>query len=100
MEKYLHAFMYKKWLPAEFHLPKPGARPLCAKLPWNYIRCRSRGSSLERFCKLEIGSRYFFNMQFCNCPSLKLSLYKHLIILYNYSLYLHIYAYMISGGAL
>ncbi len=54
--------MYKKWLPAEFHIPKPRARPLCATLPCNYIRCRFRGSSVEHFCNLKFGSRCFFNI--------------------------------------
>ena len=55
----MHSYR-KKIAPADFHLPKPAVHRLRAKLPWNYIRCRSRGSSLERFCKLEFGSAIFF----------------------------------------
>ena len=42
----------EKIAPAELQIPKPAARRLRATLPWNYIRCRSRGSSVERFCNL------------------------------------------------
>ena len=52
----------KKWLPAKFQIPKPAVHRLRATLPWNYIRCRSRGSSVERFCNLKFGFPPFFSM--------------------------------------
>ena len=54
-----NAFNYKKSLPAEFHIEKPGVHPLRAKLPCNYLLCRLRGSSLERFFNLQFGLRDF-----------------------------------------
>ena len=54
----------KKTASAELQIPKPAVHRLRATLPWNYIRCRSRGSSVERFCNLQFGSRCFFYMKF------------------------------------
>ena len=35
---------------AELRLAKPAASRLNATVPWNYIRCRFRGSIVEFFC--------------------------------------------------
>ena len=39
----------KKWLPGEYGFQNRGLAHYALKYPRNYIRCRSRGSTSERF---------------------------------------------------
>ena len=53
----------KKWLPAEFHLEKPGVHPLCAEVPCNYIHGRLAAALQSIFSSCNSASRHFFNIQ-------------------------------------
>ena len=62
----------KKLFPVDLPIPKPQTRLLHASLPWNYTRCRSRGSKLECFCNRQLS----FTQIFVNTIKKLISNYK------------------------